>query len=74
MFTTIRPVELRRFPSRSAATWPCTDCGRSARIDRSWTVEVETVDGRRFCIVLCDDCADAVRLVPDEREALRSTA
>ena len=74
MFTTIRPVQLRRFPSRSAATWPCTDCGLAARIDRSWTVEVETVDGRRFCIVLCDDCADGLPAIQQEPAALRPTA
>lgn len=74
MFATIRPIELRPFPSRSAATWPCTDCGQAARIDRSWTVEVETVDGRRFCIVVCDDCAERVRVIPQKQAELRPSA
>lgn len=77
MFTSVRPITLRRFPSRSGASWPCTDCGRAARIAESWTVEVETVDGRRFCIVLCGDCAKHVEGLADRQEpptVLRASA
>lgn len=63
MLTSIRPVGVRPFPCRTAGTWSCTHCGLSARVDRSWTVEVEAIHGRRFSIVVCEDCAGGVELV-----------
>lgn len=60
MLTSVRPIGVRRFPSKAGGAWSCTECGAWSRVDRSWTVEVEAVGGRRFCIVLCEDCVTAV--------------
>lgn len=64
MLTSVRPVGVRRFPSRAAGTWPCTECRTWSRIDRSWTVEVEPAGGRRFSIVLCEACVARVSIAP----------
>lgn len=64
MLTSVRPIGVRRFPSRSAASWSCTGCGTWSRIDRSWTVEVEAARARRFSIVLCEACVVRVGIDP----------
>lgn len=72
MLTSVRPIGVRRFPSRAAGTWSCTGCGTWSRVDHSWTVEVEAVGGRRFSIVLCGACVARVGMAPTSAD--RSTS
>lgn len=66
MLSGVEAIAVRPFPSRGAGTWSCTRCGLGARVDRSWTVDVRAVNGRRFSIVVCPDCVEDVA-APRER-------